>query len=341
MDRSRNSTVVVVPNWNGEGVLKDCLDSLQAQSLKPHIIVVDNGSVDGSVTLIEKHYPDVELIKHADNKGYAGGVNPGFRQAIRLGTKYVAPFNNDAEADKQWLEKLVDYLEARNQAGIATCKVLSADGKHIDSTGDQYTVWGLPYPRGRGESDIDKYDAKTEIFGASGAASLYRVSMLREVGLLDEDFFAYYEDVDLSFRAQLAGWKVAYVPESVVYHEIGATSGKIKGFAVYQTMKNLQLLMYKNVPRKYWFKVGWRFTLAHTLFLLRAISRGQGWPALKGDLKGTYLLFKKRPERKKIQLSRKVPDEYIWSMMTHDLPPNARALRRLRTKWWKVRGKPV
>src|SRR4051812_27073347 len=109
-----------------------------------------------------------------------------------MGADYAAPFNNDAVADEKWLENLVGYLDSHKSAGIACCKLLSADGKTIDSTGDYYTVWGLPYPRGRGESEIDKYDSDTDIFGASGGASLYRVSMLKEVGLFDEDFFAYY-----------------------------------------------------------------------------------------------------------------------------------------------------
>jgi len=332
MDRSRNSTVVVVPNWNGENSLKVCLDSLQAQSRKAHIIVVDNGSVDGSLAIIENHYPNVELIKHSKNKGYAGGVNPGFRRAIELGAKYAAPFNNDAVADKQWLEKLIDYLDAHDDVGIATCKLLTSDGQRLDSTGDYYTVWGLPYPRGRGEPDIDKYDNQTDIFAASGGASLYRVSMLEEIGLFDEDFFAYYEDVDLSFRAQLAGWKVAFVPSSIAYHEIGATSGKIKGFATYQTLKNLPLLLFKNVPRRYLFRVGWRFLLADTLFFCRALSRGQIWVALKGQAMGKYRVLTAFGKRKRIQRGKKVSDAYVWGMMVHDLPPNARALRKLRGK---------
>src|SRR4051812_23549599 len=103
--------VVVVPNWNGLDHLASCLDSLQKQSLKPHVIVVDNGSADDSVELIEEKYPGVELIKHSKNKGFAGGVNPGFKRAIKLGAKYAAAFNNDAVADKQWLEQLVKYLD--------------------------------------------------------------------------------------------------------------------------------------------------------------------------------------------------------------------------------------
>lgn len=157
--------------------------------------------------------------------------------------------------------------------------------------------------------------------------------------MFDEDFFAYYEDVDLSFRAQLAGWQVRFAPEAVVYHQIGATSGKLKGFATYQTMKNQQVLLYKNLPESLRRPVWRRFTLAHTLFLLRAISRGQGWPAVKGDLEGTWLLLRKRGERKRIQRTSKVSDDYIWRLLVHDLPPNARALRKLRRWWWRARGK--
>ncbi len=332
--------VVVIPNWDGADDLRGCLDSVIAQSVKAHVIVVDNGSADGSAKLVQKDYPGVELIRHTVNKGYAGGVNPGFKRAIELGAAYVAPFNNDAVADKYWLERLVKCLGAHSNVGIATCKLLTADGKRLDSTGDYYTNWGLPYPRGRGESAIDKYDNDTEIFGASGGASLYRVSMLEEIGLFDEDFFAYYEDVDLSFRSQLAGWKVRYVPESIAYHQIGSTSSRMKDFTTYQTMKNLQMLYYKNVPRRYMFRVGWRLTLTEALFIGRAFSRRQGWAAIKGDMRGSLLvLSRKTQERRRIQRAKKVSDKYIWSMMVHDLPPNARALRALRSRFWKLRGK--
>lgn len=338
MVSSMSKAAVVVPNWNGKDSLAACLDSLLSQSLEARVIVVDNGSGDGSLELLDT-YPDVEVIRHDKNLGFTGGVNAGFRRAVELELDYVAAFNNDAVADKEWLERLVAVLDKQEAVGIATSKILTQDGKRIDSTGDYLTVWGLPYPRGRGESDLDKYDSETGIFSASGGASLYRVKMLREIGLFDDAFFAYYEDVDLSFRAQLAGWKVRYVPGAVAYHQIGATSGKLKGFATYQTMKNQPLVLYKNLPGRYWWRVGWRFTIAHTLFFLRAFSRGHGWSALKGDLRGTGLFFTKHFERRRIQKSRKVSDEYIWGLLVHDLPPNARALRRLRGKWWRLRGK--
>lgn len=328
--------VVVIPNWNGEDKIKPCLDSLVNQSVEAHVIVVDNGSVDVSVGLIEKNYPQIELIKHTYNKGYAGGVNPGFKRAIELGGDFVAPFNNDAVAGSRWLEKLAEAMEADPKLGIVTCKVASIDGTHLDSTGDQYTTWGLPYPRGRNEADLNRYDKLTDIFAASGAASLYRVSMLQEIGLLDEDFFAYYEDVDLSFRAQLAGWKVRYVPGSVVYHATSTTGQAIKGFFTYQTQKNLPMLLVKNVPLRLLPTILPRFCLVYLSFFVSATTRGQLWYALKGFSRMMLYMPKKLRERRHIQRNRKVSDEYIASMLLWDLPPNASRLRKLRSFWWKL-----
>jgi GT2 family glycosyltransferase len=338
MSENGPNVAVVVPNWNGADSLKACLDSLLAQSVLVRVIVVENGSTDGSVKLLEK-YSNIEIILHDTNRGFAGGVNAGFQRAIEDGLKYVATLNNDAVADKDWLKNLVAVLDKNPKTGIVTSKLLTADGKRLDSTGDYLTVWGLPYPRGRGESAIDKYDGDTDIFAASGGASLYRVKMLKETGLFDEDFFAYYEDVDLSFRGQLAGWKIRYQPKSIAYHQIGATSSKVKGFATYQTMKNQQLLLYKNLPKAHRGIIWRRFTLAHTLFLLKAIARSQGWAAIKGDLRGSWLIARKHSERRHIQKTKKVSDDYIWGMLVHDLPPNATALRKLRRAWWRLQGK--
>lgn len=219
---------VVVPNWNGAHDLRDCLDSLLEQSQKAHIIVVDNGSTDNSLELLKSKYPSVEVIKLPKNRGFAGGVNPGIKKAISDKCEYVALLNNDAVAKKDWLKYLTESLDKNPKIGIATSKIISFQNNILDSTGDIYTIWGLPFPRGRGEAVSNKYDSDVEIFGASGGASLYRVEMLQQIGLFDEDFFAYYEDIDISFRAQLAGWKVAYVPQAIVYHQISATSRKIR-----------------------------------------------------------------------------------------------------------------
>jgi GT2 family glycosyltransferase len=335
-DQSTKPVAVVVPNWDGKDSLKPCLDSLLAQTQPHRLIVVENGSTDGSLEYLQQNYPQVELVVNKTNRGFAGGVNDGIRRAMERGYEFVALFNNDAVAELDWLERLVEFLEVNREYGIATCRFVAEDKKHLDSTGECYTDWGLSFPRGRGEAICDTYDEHPDVFGASGGASLYRVSMLQEIGLFDEDFFAYYEDVDISWRAQLAAWRVRYVPAAVAYHQIGATSSKIKGFTTYQTLKNLPLAWFKNVPGRFFWRVGWRHALAQTLFLGRALSRGQGWPALKGACKGMALIGQKISERRHIQKTKKVSDEYLWAIMTHDLPPNATALRKLRTHWWKL-----
>ncbi|HSX15579.1 MAG TPA: glycosyltransferase family 2 protein [Candidatus Saccharimonadales bacterium] len=341
MYKSTDQPVIVIPNLNGGDELLGAVESLLAQSLKPYIIIVDNASTDGSTEAVLAKYPDIEVIRNSRNEGFAGGVNPGLRRAIELGAKYAGPFNDDAVANKQWLRQLVDFLDAHPRYGAAAPKVVTSDRERLDSTGDYYTDWGLPYPRGRREYNLHKFDDQTDIFAATGAASLYRVKTLREIGLFDEDFFAYYEDVDLSFRLQLAGWKVAFVPGAVVDHHIGMTSARVKGFTTHQTMKNLPLLWYKNVPGRYLFRIGCRLWLAQTLFFGRAVTRGQGWAAFSGACAALYLLVKKIPTRRRIQRSKKVSDEYIWDMLVHDLPPNASALRHLRSVWWKVSRKKL
>jgi GT2 family glycosyltransferase len=325
-------TVVVIPNWNGKDTIRATLDSLMKQGHESEIVVVDNGSIDGSVKYLKQNYSSITLIEHTKNRGFAGGVNAGIRRAIENNADYVALLNNDAVADQSWLGELVDILDSNVEVGIAASKMLDAEGKYIDSTGDLYTVWGLPFPRGRSEIVSDKYDDQLDIFAGSGGASLYRVEMLKQIGLFDENFFAYYEDVDLSFRAQLTGWKVRYVPTAIAYHQIGATSSKIKGFTTYQTLKNLPLLFWKNVPISLMPRVMPRLALSDTLFFFSAVVRGQGWPALKGVVIALLLIPKKLLERPK----RTVSVDYIWNMMTHDLPPNANRLRELRAKWWRI-----
>lgn len=317
----KNSVCCVIPNWNGKDLISDCLNSLQAQSEPVHIIVVDNGSVDGSVELIDKQFPEVELIKLDKNHGFAGGVNAGITSAIKNGAKYVALFNNDAVADKDWLKNLVNCANKNPSAGIITCKFMRMDKTHIDSTGDFYTIWGLPFPRGRNEMDKGQYDDKTDVFGASGGASLYRVAMLNQIGLFDEDFFAYFEDVDISFRAQLAGWKVRYEPKAVAYHHVGGTSSGLGNFARYHSTKNTLMLYAKNMPTKLYIKYLPLFCLQFSRMLVSSILRGHLWTFLKGTAVAIKLYPRTVKKRREIQKSRKVSIEYIDRMLYHHRPP--------------------
>lgn len=330
-------TVVVIPNWNGEEYLRECIDSLLNQSVKSTIVVVDNGSSDASREILEAYGKKIVRIYREKNYGFTGGVNPGIKYAMENDFDAVALLNNDAVADKDWLNHLVS--EIRGEIGIVTCSLQTYDKKHMDSTGESMTTWGLPYPRGRDSAAGDSMSEKEFIFGASGGASLYSIPMFREVGIFDDDFFAYYEDVDVSFRAQLAGWKALYVPKAVAYHRIGKTSERIKGFTVYHTFKNLPLVTFKNVPKGLRHVIYPRFMLAYTFFFFSALTRGDGWIALKGFGKFLSLIPKKSRERKEIQSKKKVDNAYINSILTHDLPENSARLRKLRSMWWKLRGK--
>lgn len=339
---------VVIPNWNGASDLPAAVDAVLAQShTNLTLVVVDNGSTDDSRKIIQSYEQQDRRVRHIyndKNYGYTGGMNPGLQLAIDEGAGYVAGCNNDAKPHKDWLKHLVAFLEKHPSYGAAACKLLHTDGKTIDSTADQYTIWGIPFPRGRGEPAGTQYDRQTDIFGASGGATLYRVDMLRQIGLFDQDFFAYYEDIDLSFRSQLAGWKIAYVPQSIVYHAIGQTSarlgkgkkraaGSANNFTTTQFMKNLPFIIIKDLPIGLWWRVVPRFMLAYTMFFFRSILDGRGVAALKGAAFFWLKLPKKLIQRRYIQKTRKISNQYLWNLFIHDLPPNAEKLRKLRSFW--------
>lgn len=330
------SVAVVIPSWNAIDEIGACLNSLREQSLKHRIYVVDNGSSDGSVEFIAENYPEVELLVQPVNLGFAGGVNVGIQQAMEDGADYIALFNNDAIADRDWLKHLVSTMNQHDDAGIVTCALLSGDGTKFDSSGDFYSSWGLAFPRDRDVPVKQSLAKSGYVFSASGGASLYRTKALREVGLFDEDFFAYYEDVDISFRMQLAGWKVQLDTNAKARHFTGTTSGKIPGFTTYQSFKNMPLLLVKNVPARLFPGIAFRFSIAYTAIFVKAVLSGRGWPASKGFFRMLTLLPKKFVERWHIQRGRKVSTDYIKLIIVRDLPPNAHALRRLRdflTPW--------
>lgn len=311
---------VIVLNWNGIDMIEECLDSLLKQTYKSEVVVIDNGSIDGSVELLEKKYPEIHLVKEDINHGFAGGVNIGIKLAVEQGADAVALLNNDAVADESWVEKLVDSLNEQPDVGIVTSRLTQMDKKHLDSTGDFYTTWGMPFPRGRNQKAEGAFLKREYIFGASGGASLYRTKMFEDIGVFDETFFAYLEDVDISFRAQLAGWKISYEPSAVAYHHISATSSRMGSFSRYHTVKNFHLLYLKNMPGYLFWKYLPLFILHSVRLGISSTVRGGLLAYLRGWFKALILFPKTLVLRWNIQRKRKVNISYIDSILTHSRP---------------------
>jgi GT2 family glycosyltransferase len=327
------SVLIVVLNWNGIEDTEKCLDSLRRQTYENFkILVVDNGSKDDSLERlrkIEKKNDTISLVVNEFNKGFAGGVNTGIKYALKQDFDAVALFNNDAVADTHWLSELVKGLDQKG-VSISTGLLLHEDGNTIDSTGDYYSIWGMPFPRNRGDKR-DKAPDSGFVFGGSGGASLYKTSLFKEIGFFDESFFAYYEDLDIGFRTQLAGHKVYFTNKAVAYHKQGATSSKIPGFTVYQTFKNIPLLFIKDVPTGLLLPIGIRLFLLYILIFGNAVKNGVGVAALKGWLASIgYFWTKSLWLRIAIQSNRKAPTSYIKSVILHDLPPDQTGMRKFR-----------
>jgi len=249
---------LVIVNWNGARHLDECLDSLGAQTLRreTEVIVVDNGSTDGSRELLARRGAGVRLILNPANLGFAAGCNQGIRASR---AEYVALLNNDTAVEPEWLAELLRALRADPEAGWCTSKVLSYYERTVlDNAGHVLFADGLTRGRGRGALDRGQFDRAEEVFCASGCAALLRRRMLDDVGLFDEEFFAYCEDADLGFRARLRGWRCLYVPTAVVYHKFSASSEAFSAFKALHVERNRLWLAVKNLP--------WPLLLASPLF---------------------------------------------------------------------------
>jgi hypothetical protein len=329
------SILITVLNWNGSDDTIDCVNSLKYQSFKDfEILVIDNGSklTDYEKLSILNNINNVTVIRNERNLGFAGGVNIGIHHAIKNNYEYVALFNNDAIADKDWLKNLLNGFNQNSSTSAVTGLLLHEDGQTIDSTGDYYSIWGMPFPRSRGLAAAAAPNSGY-VFSATGGATLYKTTLFKEIGLFDESFFAYYEDVDISFRAQLAGHKIYYTKDAIAYHKQGATSKKIPGFTVYQTFKNIPLLYTKNVPTGLLLPIGFRLFVLYWLIFGNAIKNGSGKYALKGWLASIWYFWTKSLwQRFSIQSKKTVPTSYIKSLIWNDLPPEQTGLRKLRSK---------
>ncbi|MEN9937508.1 MAG: hypothetical protein RLZZ387_4087 [Chloroflexota bacterium] len=304
---------IIIPNYNGADLLPTCLDALRAQTRQDFcVVVVDDGSTDGSRELLARHYPEVQVIAMARNRGLAAAVNAAIEAT---GGEYVVLLNNDTEADRRWIEHLVGALEHYPAYDFAASKLMLFDRRdHIHSAGDYYRPDGVPGNRGVWQRDRGQYDVMEEVFGPCAGAAAYRRSALEALAegnkVLDEDLVMYCEDVDLNLRARLRGRRTIYVPRAVVYHKLSATGGG--SLASYYCGRNFVLVWAKNMPEP--------LVRRHLLAMLRSqlgFALGALWhirePAARARLRGQLDSLRALPRflRKRRQRSSEAPAEVV------------------------------
>lgn len=244
------TTAVVILNWNGEALLKEFLPSLIANTPNARLIVADNGSTDGSLALLQKEFPAVEIVELKENHGFAKGYNLAL-QSIEADVFVL--LNSDVEVSKGWLEPLERTLEEHPEVGAVQGKIRKYGNpsyfEYAGAAGGMLDCNCLPYCRGRIRSKVEQdhgqYDAPERIFWASGACMAIRKDAWNKVGGFDESFFAHQEEIDLCWRLQLAGYKIMYTPESVVYHVGGATLNAASPYKLYLNFRNNRKMMRK------------------------------------------------------------------------------------------------
>ncbi len=289
---------IVIPNWNGRDMLETCLSSLHAQSCREfNIIIVDNGSTDDSVAFVRDRYPDVQLVELQENIGFSAAVNCGIAAVTQ---PWVLLLNNDIEVEGRCIENLIKAIGLESQARMFALKMVSFHDRSIlDGAGDGVLRGGVGYRLGTMEHDSPRYQLKRFVFGACAGAALYHRELFEQVGIFDEDFFAYLEDVDFNMRAVRAGYRCMFLPDSVVYHIGSATSGsKINATTVRLTTRNNMFVISKN----YTFIMLLRFFPAICIYqcfwLAFVIKKGQFSAYIKGLVQSFSKLRHMRKKRR-------------------------------------------
>lgn len=307
---------VVILNWNGRHLLPDCLASVRRQTYRDfEVILVDNGSSDGSVDWVRTEYPEVRVLALGSNHGFCGGNNAGMRAARG---EYVVLLNNDTEVAEDWLAELVRYVSADRTIAACDSKVLYFDRRDtIWSAGGNYSIAGSAEFRGQGRKDTDVVEP-AEVFIAVACSVIYPRRVLAEIGLFDEDFFAGYEDVDWSFRALLRGYRILNVPSSRVYHKVSATHQYNSPTYVYHGQRNVVAVFLKNMPAPLLL----RFTPLHLLYTggsLLYFARAGRLPAfLRAKWDALRQLPRTWRKRREIQRHRSVSTRQVEAVLGRD-----------------------
>jgi GT2 family glycosyltransferase len=304
----------VVLNLNGQELLERMLPTLVGQG-DARLIVLDDGSTDGSPEWLERDWPQVSVVRNPQNLGVA----KSFNRAIELaaGSTYLALLNNDLELEPGYLDTLADRLDAHPEAASAAGKMRSVkDPAKLDGAGDAFLWSSAATRRGYGEVDTGQYDVACEVFSACGGAALYRMAAFDDVGTFDGDFFAYLEDIDWGFRAQLRGWTARYEPSAVVHHVGGATTSKRAGFFGMLQRRNQLLLVIKDYPARALVVHGPKVLLHHIGWLVASVRDGVLPDHLRALGQVVTMLPATLRKRRAIQRGRRVSLDRLDQVMT-------------------------
>ncbi len=322
---------VIIVNYNAGDYLEQCLQALNRQTLIPNrIVLVDNDSTDGSADSIEARHPRVDVIRPGRNLGFAAGNNLAVEQVDDC--DWVALLNPDAFPDPEWLAQLMSATGQYPECVFFGSRLLSHENRErLDGTGDVYHASGLAWRRDHARSAVPGREGD-EIFSPCAAAALYRRDVFLEAGGFDERYFCYFEDVDLGFRLRLQGHRGRYVPESVVEHVGGGTTGKGSAFSIYHGHRNLVWTWIKNMPDGLRCRFLAQFLLANLLTVFWFILKGQGRAILKAKfdaLKGMGVMLR---DRRRLQKEKRVGEnELLAQMATAWGEPYRNALGRKKT----------
>lgn len=293
---------IIIPNWNGKHLLGECLGSIQKQTYHDFTVtIVDNGSNDGSVDFIRKHFPEVCCISLPINSGFSCAVNIGIKNNT---SPYILLLNNDIELAPDCLQQLTINVQKRQAFDFFSPKMINYHSRDlIDGAGDGVLRGGVGYRYGTMEKDGGIYDQDGEVFGACGGAALYKKSFFETVGLFDEDFFAYLEDVDINLRARRLGLRCYYIPSAIVYHIGSATTGsKINEMTVKLSTKNNINIIVKNYPAALFFKFLPVIIIYQFFWLLFILKKRKFLAYIKGLINGIAQI--KKMSMKKAEISR-------------------------------------
>jgi len=301
--KSNNDPVitVVIPNWNGKRFLPECIGSLQQQTFTGfRIIVVDNGSTDGSVPYLHSTFPEVHCISLPENKGFSYAVNRGIEQAE---TQYILLLNNDIEVPPNCFDELITEVQNLQEFDFFALKMVNYNKRNlIDGAGDGILRGGVGYRYGTMEQDSELYNQGRQVFGACAGAALYTRDFFDTVGLFDEDFFAYLEDVDLNLRANRFGLRCYYIPQACVYHIGSATTGsKINTMTISLSTKNNINVLTKNYPASLFLRFFPAICVYQFFWLLFVCKKLKLLSYLKGILSGLLQIPVMACKRKDIQ----------------------------------------